>query len=107
MSTDQKTLLAENPDMEKKYPSIPTDYPIEGVGDPMPPLVWKPVMLTKTNYNGWKCYDPLFFSHFVYLHLLILRQEATPPLHFLWTFLYSLFLTCLGTATGASFFLFL
>ena len=50
---------------------------------------------------------PFFFSHFVYLYLLTPRQEAAPPLHFLWTFLYLLFLACLGTATGASFFLFL
>ena len=67
MSTDQKTLLAENPDMEKKYPSIPTNYPIEGVGDPMSPLVWKPIMLMKTNYNGWKVQlDLMLQEHKVY-----------------------------------------
>ena len=67
MSTDQKTLLAENPDMEKKYPSIPTNYPIEGVEDPMPLLVWKPVMLMKTNYNGWKVQlDLVLQEHRVY-----------------------------------------
>ena len=54
MSTDHKPSLTENPDMEKKYPTIPTDYPTEEVDDPMLLLVWKPVMLMKTNYNSWK-----------------------------------------------------
>ena len=67
MSTDHKPLLAENPDMEKKYPTIPTDYPTEEVDDPMLLLVWKPVMLTKTNYNGWKVQlDLVLQEHKVY-----------------------------------------